>query len=150
MPFNVTPELVAVNYLKTIDGVPDSLVATTLPKDFFDNASIASSGFVQVTNVGSSTDPYTPTRSSLVQVDVWFYAANSGKPPWNKAAVLAEKIVRGTESYNNVSITTPANYEDARVHSAIVQLEPRRMQDVEERVARYSLDLVINWTRVEA
>lgn len=147
MTLPATTELVAVAWLKTVDGVPTGQVATSLPADFMTSATIAASGFVQVIGVGSPTDPYTPMRSSLVQVDVWMYNANQGKPPWNRAAVLAERITRAAESLSGTSVTLPSGYENAYVHSVTVPLEARRMLDVDERVARYTLDMIVNWRR---
>ena len=144
MAFPPNAELVAVYWLKGVTGLNADLVATTLPAP---NDSFAASGFVQATVVGGVPNNHTPMQSTAVQVDCWAYNANSNKAPWGKAATLAAYIKQDIEERNPARLLDlPANFDNAFVHSVIVDLDPRRVPD-DESFARYSLDLRLFWTR---
>ena len=150
MAFPATTELVAIALLEQISTTIGG-VSTSIPQSIMTDSDFSDDGFVVVRNIGTPVGPYVPTKGELVQIDVWFPPANSsGKIPWRKAAVLAESIVRDFESVGNTTVTLPSGYEDARVHTANVVLSPRRLNDVEERLARYSFDIMMFWTRIEA
>lgn len=144
MPFPPNAELVAVHWLKGVPGINPSLVATTLPTP---NDSFAASGFVQATVIGGVPRNETPMQSTAVQVDCWAYNANSPKAPWGKAITLASYIKLDIEERNPArTLDLPASFDDAHVHSVIVDLDPRRVPD-DESFARYSMDIRIFWTR---
>ncbi|MFI1166563.1 hypothetical protein ACH4UM_23905 [Streptomyces sp. NPDC020801] len=140
-----TPELVATAWLKTVVG---DRVATTLPKD---NSSWAASGFCTLVTAGGTPNLYVPLREPVIGVDCWAVNPQSQKPPWNKAAVLAEAIQAACYDHRAIprSVTLPAGYPAAQVLSAYTTGEPRRIPDDPSSYARYSIPgLVLAWVEV--
>ncbi|MEU1309506.1 hypothetical protein ABZ419_11510 [Streptomyces cinnamoneus] len=139
-----TTEQVAVAWLK---GIVGDRVSTTLPKD---NTTWSASGFAVVTTVGGAANMYVPLREPVVSVDCWAVNPDSQKPPWGKAAWLAERIQAGC--YDNATIprllTLPAGYPAARVLSAYTAYEPRRVPDDASSYARFTLGLALHWVEV--
>lgn len=140
-----TPELVAEAWLKTIVG---DRVATTLPKD---NSSWAASGFCTLVTAGGTPNMYVPLREPVIGVDCWANNPQSQKPPWNKAAMLAEAIVAACQDHRNIgqTVTLPSGYPAAAVRSAYVTGDPRRIPDDPSSYARYSIPgLALAWVEV--
>ncbi|MCX4704358.1 hypothetical protein [Streptomyces sp. NBC_01373] len=145
----VTPkantELVAVAWLSSVDGIEAGQVATTLPSDA---SAWETNGFVHVVGgTGGTPNLDYPLREPVVQVD--FYAVNlaSGKPPWGRAASLAELIVAGTYDAAGLQrvLTLRPGYPQARVLTAHFISEPRRFPSDESSYARYTGDLALHW-----
>lgn len=137
-----TTDLVAVAWLRGVDGVPPDSVATTLPSN---NSTWAASGFVQVTAIGGSPNPHLPVRMPVVGVDCWAVNPNSGRPPWGKANTLAEIIRDGTAGTGGRVVALPAVGLSARVLEAWLLTEPRRIRNDDASYARYSFDLALRW-----
>ncbi len=140
-----TPELVAIAWLKTVVG---DRVATTLPKD---NASWAASGFCTIVTAGGTPNMYVPLREPVIGVDCWAVNPQSQKPPWNKAAALAEAIVAACQDHRAIAKTValPTGYPAAQVRSAYVTGDPRRIPDDPSSYARYTIPgLAISWVEV--
>ncbi|OKI16627.1 hypothetical protein [Streptomyces sp. CB03911] len=137
-------ELVATAWLR---GIVGDIVSTTLPRD---NSSWAASGFVVVATVGGTAGLYVPLRSPVVSVDCWAVASSSNRPPWNKAAFLAERIQAACYDIDATPrlLTLPANYPQARVLTAYTTYEPRRVPDDEASYARLNFGLTLNWVEV--
>lgn len=145
MSYYPNTELVAVGLLKNIPELGGG-VATELPAD---NSSWSASGFVQVLTVGGSPSPYLPVASPVVGVDCWAVNPNSGKPPWGKAAGVAEYVRRYLESVTvPVRVVLPAGFEPADVLGAWVVSEPRRIREDTAGYAHFSMDVRIDWVRV--
>lgn len=143
-----TSDLVAVAWLKALAGLTDGQVSTTLPQD---TTTWATAGFVTAATVGGTPDMYVPMARPAVSLDCWAVSPNSGSPPWGKANQLAE-IVRAAV-YNLAEVTPllvslPATYNDARVLSAYLLSEPRRVHDDDASYARYTCDLQLHWVEV--
>lgn len=137
-----TPELVAIAWLK---GVVGDRVATMLPKD---NASWAASGFCTIDTVGGSPNMYVPLREPVMGVDCWANNPSSQKPPWNKAAMLAEAIQAACYDHRTIpqTVTLPTGYPAVQVKSAYTTGESRRIPDDPSSYARYSIPgLVLVW-----
>lgn len=151
MPFRVNADLVGVAWVSGISGISPAQVATTLPED---NASWSASGFVELTVVGGSPGIDTPIRHSVFQVDAWASNPNSSKAPWGKAFTLAELVVTGAYPLNPLlaarNLVMPAAFGSARVMSAVVLSEPRRIENDEASYARVTFDLQLNWAEVLA
>jgi hypothetical protein len=152
MPFRPNADLVGVAWVGGISGVSPAQVATTLPED---NSSWSASGFVELTVVGGSPSLDTQVRHTVFQVDAWASNPNSSKPPWGKAFTLAELVVAGAYGPSNPlsasrTLVMPAAYSGARVMSAQVLSEPRRIEDDESSYARVQFDLQLNWVGVLA
>jgi hypothetical protein len=137
-------ELVTVAWLR---GVVGDIVATTLPRS---NSSWAASGFVTVATVGGAANAYVPLRSPVVSVDCWAVARESGRPPWNRAAALAERIQAACWDHPGTPrlLALPVGYPQARVLSAFTAYEARRVPDDEASYARFNLGLTVNWVEV--
>ncbi|MDX2697251.1 hypothetical protein [Streptomyces ipomoeae] len=147
LQLRATPELVATAWLKTIVG---DRVATTLPKD---NSTWAASGFCTLTSAGGTPNLYVPLREPVMSIDCWAVNADSQKPPWNKAAMLAEAIQAACYDHPAIpqTVTLPAGYPAARVLSAYTTGEHRRIPDDPSSYAHYLIPgLVIAWTEVPA
>jgi hypothetical protein len=143
-----TPELVATAWLKTVVG---DRVATTLPKD---NTSWAASGFCTLVVAGGTPNLYVPLREPAIGVDCWAVNPNSQKPPWDRAAMLAEAIQAACYDHASIPQTLTLDkpgFPQARVLSAYTTGEHRRIHDDASSYARYSIPgLVIAWTEVPA
>jgi hypothetical protein len=144
-----TPELVAIAWLKTVVG---DIVATTLPKPAKDGSvSWAETGFVTITTVGGSPNLYVPMREPAISVDFWAMNPGSQKPPWDKAASMAEAVVAACQAHRTIpqTVALPTGYPTALIRSAYVTGEPRRIPDDPSSYARYSIPgLIIAWTEV--
>jgi hypothetical protein len=138
-----TTEQVTIAWLK---GIVGDRVSTTLPKD---NATWAASGFCVVTTVGGAANMYVPLREPVTALDCWAVNPDSAKPPWGKAACLAEAIQAGCyDASISRLLTLPGNYPRARVLSAYTAYEPRRIPDDAASYARFSLGLALHWIEV--
>lgn len=144
-----TPELVATAWLKTVVG---DRVATTLPKPAADGSlSWAEVGFVTLVTAGGTPNLYVPLRSPAMGVDCWAVNPGSQKPPWDKAAMLAEAIQAACYDHPAIpqTVTLPTGYPAARVLSAYTTGDYRRVHDDASSYARYSIPgLVIAWVEV--
>lgn len=146
MSLRPTSELVGVAWLKHVTG--STLVATDLPED---NSTWSASGFTQVQTVGGTPDNYVPVARPVFSVDCWACAPGSGKPPWYRANARAETIRAAVLDHAGVpyeTTTLPAAYNQARVLSALMLTEPRRMLSDEAGYARYQFDLRLDWVEV--
>lgn len=145
-----TSELVAVAWLGGLFA--DDIVATTLPKaDSDGNLSWAASGFVTVSTVGGSAHQYYALRNPVVSVDCWAVNPNSARPPWGKAANLAEEIQAGCYAADiGRSLTLPGDYPAARVLSAYAVSEARRVPSDPASYARFNLSLALHWIEVSS
>ncbi|MFE9391707.1 hypothetical protein [Streptomyces sp. NPDC006784] len=145
----VTPransELVAVAWLGSAAGIDPGQVATTLPSDA---STWADDGFLQVTpGIGGSMQLHYALREPVVQVEAYAVNVNSGKPPWGKAASLMEAVVAATydEAGMQRTLTLRPGFPQARVLTAHLLTEPRRMPDDAASYARYVTDLALHW-----
>lgn len=145
-----TPELVATAWLKTVVG---DRVSTTLPKPAADGTlSWSDGGFVTLVVAGGSPNIYVPLRDPVIGLSCWAANPGSQKPPWGKAANIAETIVAACQDHPNIpktALALPGGYPDVQVKSAYVTGDPRRIPDDSSSYARYDIPgLVIAWTEV--
>lgn len=145
-----TPELVATAWLASVLG---DIVATTLPKPRADGTlSWADTGFVTLVTAGGSPNIYVPLRDPVTGVSCWAVNPGSQKPPWGKAANLAETVAAACQDHPNIpkrALSLPGGYPDVQVKSAYVTGEHRRIPDDASSYARYDIPgLVIAWTEV--
>lgn len=145
----VTPkantELVAVAWLSSATGIEAGQVATTLPSDA---AAWETNGFVHVVGaVGGSPQLDYALREPVVQVDAYAVNLSSGKPPWGKAASLMELLVAATYDEAGLQrvLTLRPGYPQARVLTAHLMSEPRRMPGDDASFARFQADFVLHW-----
>lgn len=140
-------ELVLINWLKTLSGLPTSSIATTLPGD---TTSWAASGFVTVLGVGGGSEVYIPVHNPVVTVDTWATVPNSNRPPWVLASKLVELIVHRTYQHTPDVISMPSGYADVYLHSVYPVSRPRRIPSDQAGFARISVDVQLQWSLAEA
>lgn len=142
-----TAEVVAVAWLKGLPDLHDA-VATEVPAD---ESGWSTYGFVQVSAVGGSPNPYLPIGSPVVGLDFWAVAPSSGRPDWGKASQLYEVVRTGCLDHAGTprTLTTlPAAYNDAQVLSAWLITELRRVPSDPRGWAHYTADLRLDWVEV--
>lgn len=152
MPFIPSNEVVFEAWLLALTSMPAGLeAATTFPKDEVVFPLLQGAGFVRHQVVGGAPDIDVPQNQPVMQVEFWACKPNSPKIHWGKANHLAELLkkecVRHRGSWGR--ITTPSEYEDARVQVVNVQGEPRRITRDEARFGGYSLEAQMFWVRIE-
>lgn len=156
-------ELVACGWLSAVPGFTAAMVGTTLPRipgagplpDWI------GTGFVTVGPVvGGTPGGYMPTAEPVLSISC--YAANatgtglpgapinvSTKPPWGRAAQVAERIRAAVYTLDKgpgrqVAMPVPG-YAHATVTGAQMLSEPRRMPSDPASYARYQFDLQLFW-----
>ena len=117
-----------------------------------DNSTWATSGYLLVPlgAVGGGRDYDTTMEHPVMQVDAYAAAPDSGKPPWAKAGVLAQRVIRATddESLVKVSPTLPSAYAPVRVLELyLVGPPPHPLPDVSS-YARYTFNLAMHWVQL--
>lgn len=148
-----TSELVAMNWIRSLEGVPSDKVSTKLPRE---TDKIGNEGFVTVFTISGSMDLHLMRRDPILQVNCWARNSRNDKqdPPWRVANELAERIVNACFNPVNFQnrIDTPNGYERASVLQAYPVSEPRKMHiesgGDEARFAMYSFDLQLHWVRI--
>lgn len=148
---HATTDLVAVAWLASLPGFSAAMVGSILPRPDADGiVPWAQTGFVQATIVGGSPDLYVPLASPVIQVDCWATQSNSDLPPYAKAASLAESIRWACLDEANFqgAISVRSGYAQARVKSAYLLTEPRRVYGDEADFGRFLLNLTLNWVEV--
>lgn len=145
---HATTDLVSVAWLRTLPGLTADGVATQLPAD---EKSWAANGFVVVpVQVGGTPHSTMPLRRPVVQVETWATSPGSDKLPWGVANQLAEQIRFGTYDRNTFGrpLTLAAGglmYPMARVLSAKMLTEPRRVWHDQGDYAGYLFNLALQW-----
>lgn len=148
-----TSELVAVALLRNAPGVASGQVSTELP---IDNTAWATSGFIQVGPViGGTPDMYYARRMPIFQISCWAHNPNSNKPPWGKANHLAELVtnfIYAEQDQANIKeeLILRPGYAKARVNTAVLLSEFRKIRETEGDYARYDADLQLTWVQTEA
>lgn len=148
---HATTDLVAVAWLASLPDFSAAMVGSILPRP--DNNGVlpwAATGFVQATTVGGGSDMYVPLTSPAIQVDCWATQSNSDLPPYAKANALAESIRWACLDDDNFqgALTLRDGYAQARVKSAYLLTEPRRVYADEADYGRYLTNLTLNWVEV--
>jgi len=154
-------ELVACAWLAQISGWNTGMVGTTLPRigptgplpDWI------AAGFVTVGVVGGTPGSHVPLAEPALSVNCWAVNATcagigqpinvSPRPPWGKAAQLAEQIryavyVLDRGIGRHVAMAVPG-YAGAAVMSALMLTEPRRVPADIAGYARFQFDLQLDW-----
>jgi len=141
-------DLVACAWVRSIPGLVCDGVASQLPAD---ETKWAKNGFIVIpTGVGGAPHANTPVRRPVCQVECWGTVPGSDKLPWGIPAQLAEQIRMGTydrQSFGRAldirsgSVTYPV----ARVLSARMLNEPRRLWSDAGDYAGYQFDLVLHF-----
>jgi hypothetical protein len=137
-------ELVASAFIAAVLG-DSSIVGTTLPRD---NTTWSTSGFAQIVVAAGIPEIHVPVRRPVIGVQCWASPSGSStKPPWGKAATLAELILAGCYASSGATrtLTLPAGFNAVRMFSAWPITEPRRMPSDVSSYARYGFDMRCDW-----
>jgi hypothetical protein len=157
LPPENNDELVAVAWLGSIPGLSTQMVGTRLPADVVPDgqggetpAPWLKTGFLTVTVVGGTDDPWLPVSKPVIQVDCWAAVPGSNKPPWWKAARLATAVKRATWDRDNIArplhiSVKGVTYPTAVVQSAYMTASFRRLYDDAGDYARYTGSLALTW-----
>lgn len=156
-------ELVACGWLANVPGFTAGMVGTTLPQMPASGPLPAwvATGFVTVgPAVGGSPGAFMPTAEPVLSINCWAVnATQSGgptgpinvgsKPPWGKAAQLAERIRQAVYTLDKGStrqVTMPVTgYARATVNAASMLSEPRRMPSDLASYARTQFEIQLFW-----
>lgn len=144
-------DLVAVAWIRSIPGLVADGVATQLPTD---ETTWAQNGFVVVpTSVGGTPHTTAPLRRPVCQVECWGTVPGSDKLPWGIPNQLAEQIRAGTYDRRNYGrlleiAAGPVTYPPARVISARMLTEPRRIWSDVGDYAGFQFDLAFQWVQI--
>lgn len=158
-----TTRLVAAGWIAYALDAGPSVVGLTLPQD---PSKWFETGFIQVGPVvGGTPDAYVPLRKPVVSVHCWGVNGTpsttpggplnvSNKPPWNRTAQLAERIVAAAQSMRTSGAARQVSmlvggYAHATVHSARLLTEPREVFSDAASYAHYQFDLALLWTPQE-
>lgn len=147
-PYPPTNGLVVMAWLGSrAPGISAGQVGGALPDD---RTKWVDQGFIQVTEIpGARADIDLPqARKPIVQLDFWACAIGSARPPWNKAARLAELVRSAVEvQLYGKPVTMPPNYLGARVQSVYLLDEPSVVRNDPNGYARLTADLAVDWVR---
>jgi hypothetical protein len=140
-------EAVTNAWLTTLPGITAAMVGQTLPAD---NSTWAASGFITPAGSGGTPDLYFAVAHPVVTLSCWAANPNTGLPPWDKARQLAEIVRYGClNNGTGALVTLPYADQNARVLSAYLKQEPRRMYGDIGDYACYVVDIVIHWSAHE-
>lgn len=156
-------ELVAAAWLAAVPGFTTAMVGTTLPRMPASGPLPAwiGTGFVTVGPVvGGTPGTNMPLAEPVVSVNCWAVNATktdgsgasinvSTKPPWGRAAQLAEQIRAAVYTLDKgagrqVVMPVPG-YARATVNGAQLLSEPRRMPSDPASYARFQFELQLFW-----
>jgi hypothetical protein len=142
-----TTEKVVAAWLTSLPGITTAMVDFQLPEpDDAGNVSWASTGFITPYGVGGKPDIYVPVARPVVGVKCWFVDPNTGRPPWQKAANLAETVRAGCfTDPGEVFLTLPTATQNARLMQVYMLTEPRRTFNDTGDYACVDLELQMHW-----
>lgn len=143
-----TSELVAKAWILGIPGIPSGKAASTLPT----NRATFPEGFVTAVALPGSPQRHVKKREAILDVMCWFPPKEgSNKPPWYKAAQLAEIVFNaGYEEVLTVQRTLtdmPAEYNYARVLAWMPGEPEKRGQDSSGNAA-FGMNVEMHWIEV--
>jgi len=138
---------VTIAWLKTIPELNAADVASTLAlikdwsgQDFI----VAGVGLGGIPRQGMAT------RFPVIQVDCFAKAPNSSRPAWNRASMSAEAILDATygAGQSNTNLEIPGGFMAAYLSSVEAMSFPRRVENDQAAIARYTLDVQMTYIPV--
>jgi hypothetical protein len=152
IPRKANAELVAQAYLREILTPYGVGVAAVLPGPSQETGllSWAVNGFVVVGSVNDQINRDVPVRTSIVSLDVYAVAVNSGKPPWGQAYAIAEVLIEAqydttTHDTQQPITTLPTGFPDVRVCGFRAVTGPSRRPSDPSNFARVGFDVSLSW-----
>lgn len=152
--WEISAEHVAVAWLKALNTLAGTAVATTVPQASSWPLVGTSRVFLQALGTGGGTVGDTPYHRDVVSVDSWATKDNSDRPPLGIAMQLALKVWGAGYSPGNLGLLEVfregASLGWVSVDSVRpISAHPRRIPDQDTSRAHYSLDIEISWTTQE-
>lgn len=143
-----TTERVVVAWLSSLPGITAGMVGVQLPNPTNGGTPTwAATGFITPYALGGLSDPYLPLAHPVVGFKCWAVDPDTGRPPWNVAANLAETIRAGTRTAGiNQVLTLPNCDQNARILSAYMLEEPRRSFGDTGDYACFDTTVEIHWS----
>jgi hypothetical protein len=136
-----TSEQVAVAWLK--DAIGSSGIGIDLPQD---SSTWPARGFVQVRSVGGTPHVHIPQRQPVISVDCWAAGTNMARPPWFRAAQLAEIVRVATEAADaKRQVVIGGSFVNATIQTVYALTEPRPIPSDVAGYAHSSLDIALTW-----
>lgn len=141
-----TAERVAVEFVKSLEGIAADKVAANLPEV----AAYVTTGFIVVDAIGNRPSFENKLRKTMVQATCWTVnAKNAQKPLWGKANELAEDVVAGLFEENGRVLDLGGAYPRVHVMQAVLRGDPRKVpvSDGTGR-ARFCVEFELVWTEL--
>lgn len=135
---------VALTWLGSVAGLSANMVDQVLPTDV---TTWSTTGFITPNTAGGASGIYVPVISPVMTLSCWAVDPDTGEPPWNLAANLAETVRAACQSRDHMGdvLTLPHCDQAARVFSAYLVGEPRRSYADNGDYACVVVDLHIDW-----
>ena len=147
MPNLISAEAVAVAWVKKINTLAGTAVATSVPASSSWPLVGTSRVFVQVLGTGGGTVGDTPYHRDVVSVDIWATKDNSDRPPLGVAMQIALRVWGAGFSPGLLGLVGVEPGAFVSVDSVRpISAHPRRIPDQDQSRAHYSLDVEISWT----
>lgn len=143
-----TTDLVAAAWVLSIPGFMGDGAGTQLPAD---DTTWAAHGYVVLpVTVGGTPHSTAPVRRPVVQAECWACVPGSSKPPWGKAAALAEQIRLATYDRRTFgrALQIASNgvpFAGAKVLAARMLTEPHRVYGDQADYAGVIFNLAFTW-----
>lgn len=154
LPLHANNELVTLAWIRDVVTAYAVAAGTTLQGPDPDTQALSwgDSGFVTALTVGGSISTYTPMREPVMAIECVATNVGKSRPPWGRAAGIAELIIRATE-WTNVGdtarpVTLPTGYPLARVWDGSALTEPKRIPSDQANYARYSFEMSVSWVEL--
>lgn len=139
----LTTEKVTCAWLATLPGITAAMVDPVLPTPA---DSWATTGFITPYALGGLRGMYVPVAHPVVGLKCWAWDPDTGRPPWNQAANLAETIAAGCfATSHSVFLTVPYCDQQARILSVYLLEEPRRAYGDMGDYACFDTSVAIHW-----
>ena len=149
MPNLISSEAVAVAWLKALNTVAGTAVATTVPAASSWPLVGTSRIFLQVLGTGGGTVGDTPYHRDVVSVDSWATKDGSDRPPLGIAMQALLRVWGAGFSPGNLGLLEVEGQQVSVDGVRPVSAHPRRIPDQDQSRAHYSLDMEISWTTQE-
>lgn len=151
-----TSQIVGMDWLKTVPGLPSQQIGTTLPRTregAMNFTPWVDTGFVQVNVTGGTPMAELEVGEPVFTITCWAVQANSKKPPVWESNDLCQRIISATQNYRSHRrllgrLATRPAYEDVIVNGVWATTDPIEVEGDQAHMAGHSFDLAMRWTRI--
>lgn len=153
LPKLANAELACLAYLRTVVGLYDVAVGTTLQGPDPDTGVLSwgTTGFVQCAVVGGTPNGTVPIRRPVLSVDFWAVNVNGSRPPWGRCIAVAELCIQAHYAFGpnddgaHIAVTLPTGYPSVYVQEFSFLGEPERRPADEANYAHYGCQVQMSW-----